>query len=140
MTDQENQTPLSAQEASEAIAVQPDQQDKNALTLQEVKRALLDELNAQKKAIEELSDEQLAAIGGGVGEFRLGRSMSLPLERPAPDHPLRRANSVSEHELQILRQQAHTPHLVTPPASPGSGSGPSSPVGPLEMNKRRRLG
>ena len=132
MTDQENQTPLSAQETSEAIAVQPDQQDRNALALQQIRQALLDHLDAQRNAIEELSDEQLAAIGGGVGG-RLVRSLSDSALKESPEPPLRRAFSLSEFELQILRR-APSPDF-SPPASPR----PESPRGPLEANKRRRL-
>jgi hypothetical protein len=65
MADQEEQTLLPAQEASEAMSVQPGQQEKNALTPQQIKQALLDQLDAQRNAIEELSDEQLTTIGGG---------------------------------------------------------------------------
>jgi hypothetical protein len=138
MTDQEKQTPLPAQETSEAIVVQPDQQDKNALALQQIRQALLDHLDAQGNAIEELSDEQLAAIGGGIGELpgKLVRSLSDSALITRPEPPLRRAFSLSEHELQIERLQPHTPHQITPPASPDA----DSPRGPFETNKRRKLG
>ncbi len=130
------------------MSVQSDQQDKNVLTPQQSKQALLDQLDAQRKAIEELRDEELTAISGGAiiwnGESiasirRVASDSHLIKESPEDPltPPLRRAESVSERELQILRQQSQTPHIVTPPSSGGS-----SPGGPLETaaNKRRRLG
>jgi hypothetical protein len=61
---------------------QPENENQQSVTPEEVRQSLLAELDASKQAIEELSDEQLEEVDGGVGSlyqhFRFIRKTGEP--------------------------------------------------------------
>src|SRR5690349_10981779 len=54
-----------------SMSEQPNQTEQSALTPQELRQRMLEELEVSKQVIEEISDEELEAVAGGASAVRI---------------------------------------------------------------------